>query len=102
MVTRRIGVSEARRLLPELVESVANEGGRVEITNRGEPRVTIVRTQDLVSAGDRAAPGAMRVEFSFPSGDLVAVVRELRERVGRPRPARRTRRKRKPRRATRK
>lgn len=88
MATRTLGVSEARRLLPVIVQTIATEGGRVDVTVRGQPQVSIVRTRDLAErrAGQRAsgsiAPDALRVEFVGPSERLVDVIRELRGRVG--------------------
>ena len=90
MPARRImGVSEARRLLPDLVESIATSGGRVDITRRGEPKVSLVRTSDLEpqrAPEDAPSSSRLEVEFNFPSEELVDVVRELRSRLGRPRP----------------
>jgi hypothetical protein len=91
MATRSMGVSEARRRLPRLVRTISEEGGRVDVTLRGEPRVSIVRTADLT--GERGGqprlsrPEVLRVEFAVPPGALVDVVRELRSRVGQPRAA---------------
>ena len=91
MGTRSMGVSEARRLLPRLVRVISDEGGRVDVTLRGEPRVSIVRTADLTGwRGGRSPlshPDALRVEFTLPPDALVDAVRELRSRVGRPRGA---------------
>jgi len=85
---RTMGVTEARRLLPDLVESIATSGGRVDITRRGEPKVSLIRTSDLERAGASGDSSASRldVEFNFPPDELVEVVRELRSRLGRPRP----------------
>ena len=86
-MARNIGISEARRLLPSIVETIAREGGRIDITHRGEPRVSIVRTEDLEHATheDRsfvlAPPDGFRVELNVPAADLVEVVRELRSRT---------------------
>jgi hypothetical protein len=89
MATRRIGVSEARRLLPRLVQEIAREGGRVDITHRGEPRVSLVRSEDLqtptTSAAAGPVPPTMRVEFNVPVESLIDVVRDLRSRTGQPR-----------------
>jgi hypothetical protein len=85
---RTMGVSEARRLLPGLVESIASSGGRVDITRRGEPKVSLVRTSDLErprAPEDLTSSSRLDVEFSFPPEELVEVVRELRSRLGRPR-----------------
>ena len=87
---RRIGVSEARRQLPRLVREVANEGGRVDITLRGQAKVSLVRTAELElgvlssQAGD-ARPPALAVELRVPPDRLVAVIHELRARTGMPR-----------------
>jgi len=83
-----MGVSEARRLLPDLVESIASSGGRVDITRRGEPKVSLVRTSDLErrrALEDATSSSRLDVEFNFPAGELVEVVRELRSKLGRPR-----------------
>jgi hypothetical protein len=84
-----MGVSEARRLLPRLVRTIATEGGRVDVTLRGRPQVSIVRTADMVgkgAGGHRASPSdALRVEFVIPPRALVDAIRGLRRRVGRPR-----------------
>ena len=86
-----MGVSEARRLLPRLVRAISEEGGRVDVTLRGEPRVSIVRTEDIAGAHAGrmrpSRPDVLRVEFAVPPAALVDVVRELRSRVGRPRTA---------------
>ena len=89
MVTRRLGVSEARRLLPRIVESIARDGGRVDITHRGEPKVSILRVSDVRRgprgrAGGEAVPPALRIEL-LRSEDLVEVVRSVRARQGYPR-----------------
>jgi hypothetical protein len=81
---RRLSVSEARRLLPEIVEGVARNGGRVDITRRGEASVSIVRTSDLDA--EPGTDGALRVLFNFAPGDLIEVVRDLRSSIGKPRP----------------
>jgi hypothetical protein len=91
MAVRTMGVSEARRLLPGIVRTIAEEGGRVDVTLRGRPRVSIVRTAD-VAAEPRKSRRArladvLRVEFVVPPGSLVDAVRELRSRIGRPRAA---------------
>jgi len=90
VATRKIAVSEARRLLPALVRSIARDGGRVDITYRGEPRVSLLRFSDVKSksarqAEVRALPAALQVELSIPAGELVGAIRELRSRQGRPR-----------------
>jgi hypothetical protein len=90
MATRKIGISEARRLLPELVQTVGRDGGRVDITYRGEPRVCLLRISDVKSGqaerwGARDLPAALQVELSIPAEQLVHAIRELRGRQGRPR-----------------
>lgn len=45
--TIRYGVREARRILPTLIENVAEQGARVVITNFGEDRVAVVSVADL-------------------------------------------------------
>ena len=90
MATRKIGISEARRLLPELVKTVDRDGGRVDITYRGEPRVSLLRISDVkggraLRAGTRDLPAALQVELSIPANQLVDAIRELRGRQGRPR-----------------
>ena len=100
-MTKTVNISEARRLLPRIVEEVAREGGRVDITRRGEPMVSIVRSSDLETKTDATPTGvippALRVEFNCDPGELVSVIRELRARVGfaREAPKPRTRRSRK-------
>lgn len=90
MAIRRIGISEARRLLPELVKSIGADGGRVDITYRGEPRVSLLRVSDVkgkktLRSEARGLPAALRVELSIPAEELVDAIRELRGRQGRPR-----------------
>ena len=51
MLTRRYELAEARRLLPELVRSIAEQGGRIAIDYQGEPRVTLLRTAELPVEG---------------------------------------------------
>jgi hypothetical protein len=89
MAARRLGVSEARRLLPKIVESIARDGGRVDITHRGEPKVSILRVSDIRRGSKRrgeqqALPPALRVEL-LSSGDLVEAIRTLRSRQKYPR-----------------
>lgn len=79
----KVGVTEARRRLPELVEQVASEGGRVDITRRGQVKVSLVRTSDLARATE--AP-AIRLEILIPSEDVEDAVKELRSRTGGARP----------------
>jgi hypothetical protein len=91
VATRRIGISEARRLLPDLVKTIGKDGGRVDITYRGEPRVSLLRVSDVKGSrkasrsGARSLPAELQVELSMPAGDLVEAIRELRGRQGRPR-----------------
>jgi antitoxin (DNA-binding transcriptional repressor) of toxin-antitoxin stability system len=92
MVTRRIGISEARRLLPELVKVIAKDGGRIDITYRGEPRVSLLRVSDVRGsrpspASARGLPPALQVELIMPADDLVDAIAELRGRQGQPRTA---------------
>jgi len=66
MSKRIMGISEARRLLPQIVTRVANEGGRVDITRRGAPMVAIVRASDLREThgkNGRNRSSALSVEF---------------------------------------
>ncbi|MBN1612454.1 MAG: type II toxin-antitoxin system Phd/YefM family antitoxin, partial [Polyangiaceae bacterium] len=83
-VTRTLAITEARRLLPQLVDRIAREGGRVDVTRRGAPTVSIVRTEDLERDG--TAPldiaEAAKVELLVEPEDLVTAIRELRSRVG--------------------
>ena len=98
MAQRSLGVSEARRLLPQIVRTIAEEGGRVDVTVRGHPQVSIIRTADLTRRERPAGtaehlPAALGVEFIVPAEQLVSVVRELRAHLGTarsvvPRPAR--------------
>lgn len=90
MVARRVDVSEARRSLPELVRTVAKEGGRVDITYRGQSRVSLLRTSDLDSPLPRkrmssALPSALEMQLAFAPAKLIEVIRALRTREGRPR-----------------
>jgi hypothetical protein len=90
VVTRRIGISEARRLLPALVKTIARDGGRIDITYRGEPRVSLLRISDIKGAKTarlkpRDLPAELRVQLSIPADDLADAIRELRGRQGRPR-----------------
>jgi hypothetical protein len=90
VTARRIGISEARRLLPQLVKSVAREGGRIDITCRGEAQVCLLRVSDVKRARTlgpdvKAIPTALQVDFVVPSADLVEVIRDLRSRQGHPR-----------------
>jgi antitoxin (DNA-binding transcriptional repressor) of toxin-antitoxin stability system len=85
---QRLPVSEARRLLPRLVEQITREGGRVDLTRHGQPSVSIVRTSDIAAGAPPygAERDALRVELLMPPEDVVGVIRELRSRVGRARP----------------
>jgi hypothetical protein len=90
VATRRIGISEARRLLPELVKTIGEDGGRVDITYRGEARVSLLRVSDVkgkkaLRSEATGLPAALRVELSIPAEELVDAIRELRGRQGRPR-----------------
>lgn len=53
MRERRVTISEARRLLPSLVSQVARDGGRIEITRRGEPTVCLVRSPSAEASTER-------------------------------------------------
>ena len=89
MKTRTLGVSEARRLLPELVKEIASEGGDVEITVRGRPQVRLSRVSDSRRAGSRQKPygldPALRIVLNIPPEDLILAIRELRSSQGGPR-----------------
>jgi prevent-host-death family protein len=86
-MARTLSISEARRLLPQLVDEVSRDGGRVDITRRGKPTVSILRTAEVERTRRGAEiPSALRVEFSFDPADLVDVIRELRSRIGHARP----------------
>ena len=87
---RTLGISEARKLLPQIVSAISRDGGRVDVTHRGRPSVSIVRTQD-VSVGSRRggnAPGVadLRVEFLQGAGRLRPEIKTLRARAGTARP----------------
>jgi len=76
-------------MLPELVHGIARDGGRVDITHRGEPKVSILRVSDVRRGSARRTsqptlPPALRVEL-LHSGDLVEVIRGLRSRHRHPR-----------------
>jgi hypothetical protein len=88
MPPKRFNIGEARRVLPELVRTVAEQGGRIDITYRGEARVSLLRTSDLaLQQGVRSAglPGALRIELAFPAQALPGVLRELRATQGKAR-----------------
>jgi prevent-host-death family protein len=96
LVSKTISLSEARRLLPRLVDDVARDGGRIDITRRGEPMVSIVRSADLEPSPAehaRSMPDALQVELVCDPAGLVDEIRDLRSRVGRPRVAPEPRRK---------
>jgi len=83
MVTRRVGISEARRLLPELVRSVAAEGGRVDITYRGKAQVSLLRVSDIKGeprgkTTSREIDPALRIRIKFPKDDLEEAIRQMR------------------------
>ncbi len=83
MATRTLGISEARRLLPELVRSVAKDGGRVDITYRGRTQVSLLRLADVRGSRTPGAPHgevdpSLRVVLKVPDQDLVKVIRQLR------------------------
>lgn len=85
MASKRYNVGEARRLLPELVRTIASEGGRVDITHRGEARVTLLRTSDVhvkAKPSQLGLPRALRVELGFPAQQLQEVLREVRGQSG--------------------
>jgi prevent-host-death family protein len=86
-MAKSISVSEARRLLPSIIDAVSKDGGRVDITRRGVPVASIVRTSELAGEGPRFRQSSdLALDFGFDPAELVDVVRELRSRVGRPRP----------------
>lgn len=84
--TRTIGVSEARRLLPEIVERISQAGGRVDITRHGHVTVSIVRTADLERRARNAGPAqrpnhppaALRMELLIEEGALDEAIRGAR------------------------
>ena len=81
--TRTLGVSEARRLLPQIVERIAEAGGRVDITRRGQVTVSIVRTADLkgrtrsavAAQDDSYPPAALRMELLVEADALDDAIR---------------------------
>ena len=93
MSRRTIGITEARRLLPSLVESVARDGGQVDITHRGKPLVSLVRTSDIPGRARATSLGdaALKVEMECSPDELFDAIRALRATTGSPRslPARR-------------
>jgi prevent-host-death family protein len=81
VMTRRISISEARRLLPQLVREVATEGGRVDITYRGKPQVSLLRVADVKGkrdAGEGTQADALKVELTIPPEELLGAIREIR------------------------
>jgi prevent-host-death family protein len=88
MNVERLGVSEARQRLPEIVRRIARDGGRIDVTVRGRPRVSIVRTDILERRTGRgeAVPAALELRLNVPPGTLVDVIRDLRSSVGGARP----------------
>ena len=80
-MTRRISISEARRLLPQLVRDVAADGGRVDITYRGRPQVSLLRVSDVKGSREAAAPklrDALKVELADGPEALLVAIREIR------------------------
>jgi prevent-host-death family protein len=80
-VTRRISISEARRLLPQLVREVVADGGRVDITYRGKPQVSLLRVLDVKGSGaatPRKLRDALKVELADGPEALLAAIREVR------------------------
>ena len=78
---RRISISDARRLLPQLVREVAADGGRVDITYRGNPQVSLMRVSDVKGSGEATASkrrDALMVELAFGAESLLAAIREVR------------------------
>lgn len=70
------------------MKEIAREGGRVDITYRGEPQVTLLRVADAKGHGSRqtpGVPGALRIELACPEDDLVGEIRKLRQGQGHPR-----------------
>jgi prevent-host-death family protein len=87
-VAKSVSVSEARKRLPGIIDAVSKDGGRVDITRRGVPVASIVRTRDIAQQEREPLRAAsLAVEFNFDPADLVDVVRGLRSRVGKPRQA---------------
>jgi len=80
-MTRRISISEARRILPQLVREVAADGGRVDITYRGKPQVSLLRVADVKGrreGGVGTQVDALKVELTLPSEALLGAIREIR------------------------
>jgi prevent-host-death family protein len=75
---RKLGLSEARRRLPELVRGIAKEGGHVDITYRGRPQARLMRVSDGAPLARAVVDDALRIELAVPQGDLLATVRALR------------------------
>jgi prevent-host-death family protein len=81
-MARRISISEARRLLPQLVREVAAEGGRVDITYRGKPQVSLLRVGDVKGSRDpvdRRHSDALKVELTLPPEELIDMIHEIRQ-----------------------
>jgi hypothetical protein len=78
---RRIPISEARRTLPQLVKSIAAGGGRVDITYRGKPQVSLLRVSDVRRAAHPVGldDPALRVTLSFPAEQLAAELHAQRQ-----------------------
>ena len=79
-MSRKVGISEARRLLPELVRTIAAEGGRVDITYRGKAQVSLIRVSDVkrVARLHPSKDPALRVVLNIPEDELIGAIRELR------------------------
>ena len=80
-MTRRISISEARRLLPQLVREVAADGGRVDITYRGKPQVSLLRVSDVKGSREATASklrDALEVELPDGPDALLVAIREVR------------------------
>jgi prevent-host-death family protein len=88
-VTKRYGIADARRRLPELVRSVATGGGRIDITYRGKPQVALLRVSDVKDGPVRGRnpwlDPALQGELRIPGGDLIAAIREVRRGLDVPR-----------------
>lgn len=83
MATHSLSISEARRLLPELVHRLAAEGGRVDVTCRGKPTVTLLRTSDVDRAARRATkdggiPPELRIALAIDPDDVEVRIAALR------------------------
>jgi len=85
---QRIGISEVRRRLPDLVHRIAREGGRVDVTHRGVVVASLVRPPELTevsAAHGSGLPSALCIQLHVDAGSMIDEVRALRTRVGRPR-----------------